>query len=70
MRPTDYLHLVVHHPDAPEVSSEMLEGDYADGRRMIYLRGADDLEQRSSELERVLRALIERSRLRAAVRPE
>lgn len=61
LRPDDYLHLVVHHPAAPDVASPLLEGDYADGRRMIYLRGADDLAEKLPELLRVLRELIART---------
>jgi hypothetical protein len=61
LRPDDHLHLVVHHPAAPEIASELLEGDYPDGRRMIYLRGADDVAAKLPELTRVLRALAERS---------
>lgn len=61
LRPDDYLHLVVHHPAAPEITSELLEGDYSDGRRMIYLRGADDVATKLPELTRVLRALSDRS---------
>jgi len=66
VRPTDYLHLVVHHPQAPEVSSELLEGDYADGRRMIYLRGEADVAEKLPELERVVRELVEITRSRPA----
>lgn len=61
LRPDDYLHLVVHHPAAPSVESELLEGDYADGRRMIYLRGADDVAAKLPELLRVLQQLVARS---------
>ena len=61
LRPDDHLRLVVHHPAAPEISSVILEGDYADGRRMIFVRSARDLEAKLPELTRVLRALIERS---------
>ncbi|WP_213814863.1 DUF1801 domain-containing protein [Glaciihabitans sp. dw_435] len=64
LRPTDYLHLVVHHPDAPSVASELLEGDYKDGRRMIFLRGHDDVQARRDELERVIRELVRRTRER------
>lgn len=61
LRPDDYLHVVVHHTAAPEVMSPLLEGDYADGRRMIYLRSEDDLATHRGELERVLRELVERT---------
>ena len=66
LRPTEYLHLVVHHPDAPTVDSPMLEGDYPDGRRMIYLRGRGELVSGEPELRRVLLELIHRTRERAA----
>jgi len=62
LRPDEYLHLVFHHPDAPSISSELLEGDYADGRRMVYLRGADDVTAKLPELTRVLNELVQRSR--------
>lgn len=61
LRPDDYLHLVFHHPDAPSIDSELLEGDYADGRRMVYLRGADDVTAKLPELTRVLNELVRRS---------
>ena len=62
LRPDEYLHLVFHHPDAPSIASELLEGDYADGRRMVYLRGADDVTAKLPELTRVLNELVQRSR--------
>ncbi len=62
LRPNDHLHLVVHHPRAPEVESELLEGDYADGRRMIYLRGTADVAAKRTELARVVRCMVELSR--------
>jgi hypothetical protein len=46
----------------PEITSELLEGDYADGRRMVYLRGANEVTAKLPELMRVLRALAERSK--------
>ncbi|SKB03293.1 protein of unknown function (DU1801) [Agreia bicolorata] len=61
LRPDDYLHLVVHHPAAPEITSEILEGEYADGRRMIYLRDAGEVEAKLAEFTRVLNALVARS---------
>lgn len=66
LRPDDYLHLVVHHPAAPEIASDILEGDYADGRRMIYLRGPADLSAKLSEFTRVLRALAAKTASRPA----
>jgi len=69
LRPMDYLHLVVHHPDAPTIASDLLEGDYADGRRMIYLRGSADLIVRRPELESVLLQLATKTRNRAASAP-
>jgi hypothetical protein len=62
LRPDDHLHLVFHHPAAPLISSELLEGDYADGRRMAYLRSADDVTAKLPELTRVLHELVQRSR--------
>lgn len=62
LRPDDHLHLVVHHPSAPDVESEILEGDYPDGRRMIFVRSADELAEKLPELTRVLHALVARSR--------
>ncbi|SMQ75032.1 DUF1801 domain-containing protein [Agreia sp. VKM Ac-1783] len=61
LRPDDYLHLVVHHPSAPEITSELLEGEYADGRRMIYLRDSREVEAKLPEFTRVLSALVARS---------
>ncbi|KQP54069.1 DUF1801 domain-containing protein [Agreia sp. Leaf283] len=61
LRPDEYLHLVFHHPGAPSIDSELLEGDYADGRRMVYLRGADDVTAKLPELMGVLNQLVRRS---------
>lgn len=61
LRPLDHLHLVVHHPAAPEVTSDLLEGDYADGRRMIHLRGPDAVTRNHTEFTRVLRELVART---------
>jgi len=62
LRPDEYLHLVFHHPDTPSIASDLLEGDYADGRRMVYLRGADDVTAKLPELTRILHELVRRSR--------
>jgi hypothetical protein len=61
LRPDEYLHLVFHHPEAPSIASELLEGDYSDGRRMVYLRGTEDVTAKLPELTRVLKELVRRS---------
>jgi hypothetical protein len=58
LRPTNYVHLVFHHPKTPTVTSEILEGTYADGRRMAYFTDMDAVVARQAELERVIAELV------------
>lgn len=52
------LRLVFHNPLTPRIKSEILEGDYADGRRLANIGSASELEAKKPELERVIRELI------------
>ena len=57
----DRVMLIFHNAVTPRVTSALLEGDYADGRRMVYLRGADDVTAKLPELMGVLNQLVRRS---------
>lgn len=61
LRPTDYVHLVFHHPATPTVASELLEGSYPDGRRMAYFSDMDAVTEKKEELERVISELVART---------
>lgn len=52
------VHLVFHHPQVASIESEILEGDYPDGRRMAYFADMDDIKARQSALEEVVKALV------------
>jgi uncharacterized protein YdhG (YjbR/CyaY superfamily) len=52
------VHLVFHHPDVAAIQSDLLEGDYADGRRMAYFADKDDVRAKQEALENVVRALV------------
>ncbi len=58
LRPTDYVHLVFHHPATPTVTSELLEGSYPDGRRMAYFSDMNTVIEKKEALERVISDLI------------
>ncbi|MGV3615215.1 MAG: DUF1801 domain-containing protein [Fimbriimonas sp.] len=58
LRSTTQVHIVFHNPLTPMVSSPLLEGTYADGRRMTYFKDARDFETQRGEFERVLRELL------------
>jgi hypothetical protein len=52
------VHLVFHHPRVASIGSEILEGDYPDGRRMAYFADMDDVKAKQSALEDVVKALV------------
>lgn len=57
LRPTHHLHLIFHHRQIAGLSSNILEGDYAD-RRMVYFSDMEDVRAKEAELIRVVRELI------------
>lgn len=53
----DRVMLIFHNAVTPQVESALLEGDYADGRRMAYFAGLEDVRARRAELEDVIAQL-------------
>jgi uncharacterized protein YdhG (YjbR/CyaY superfamily) len=54
----DRVMLIFHNAVTPRVQSSLLEGEYADGRRMAYFSSLDDVRARRSELDDVIGQLI------------
>jgi hypothetical protein len=51
------IRLVFHHPSIVQVASPILEGAWKD-RRIAYFRSAEEVEERLSELDRVVREAV------------
>ena len=51
------IHLVWHNPRIVHIKSALLEGDYPT-RRMSYFVDMDDIEEKKSELIKVMEELI------------
>jgi hypothetical protein len=58
LRDKSRIHLVFHNPRTPLVASDLLEGNYTDGRRMAYFYDMTDIEAKKVELERVVQEII------------
>lgn len=58
LRDTKRVHLIFHAKRTPEITSELLEGNYPDGRRMAYFYDMKDVKAKQAELERVVKELI------------
>jgi len=54
----DRVMLIFHNAVTPRVTSPLLEGDYADGRRMAYFASVDDVRARRAELDDVIAQLV------------
>ena len=54
----DRVMLIFHNSVTPEVSSELLEGHYADGRRMAYFANIDEVREKRAALDDVIAQLI------------
>ncbi len=54
----EHVHLVFHNPLVTEIDSQLLEGNYTDGRRMAYFQDMKDAKAKKAELKRVIKALI------------
>lgn len=54
----DRVMLIFHNAVTPRVTSPLLEGDYADGRRMAFFASVDDVRERRAELDDVIAQLI------------
>jgi hypothetical protein len=58
LRDKNRIHLVFHNPRTPLVKSDLLEGNYPDGRRMAYFYDMTDIEAKKVELERVVQEIL------------
>jgi hypothetical protein len=58
LRDRSRIHLVFHNPRTPEVKSDLLEGDYPDGRRMAYFASMAEVSEKKAELARVIGELV------------
>lgn len=54
----DRIMVIFHNAVTPLVSSNLLEGEYTDGRRMAYFADRDDVIARADELRDVVRQLV------------
>jgi len=54
LRNPNHVHLVFHNPVVADVESDLLDGNYPDGRRIAKFRGRTDVEEKHEELERVI----------------
>ena len=54
VRRDDEIVLIFHHPETPSIASPLLEGDYADGRRMVHFRSPDEVAAAADELRSVV----------------
>lgn len=55
----DRVMLIFHNAVTPRVESALLEGDYADGRRMAYFASVEAVRAQRAELDDVIAQLIE-----------
>lgn len=58
LRATQHVHLVFHNQAIARIQSEILEGNYPD-RRMTYFTNMDEIRAKQTQLEYVVRTLIE-----------
>lgn len=54
----DRVMLIFHNAVTPQVQSDLLEGNYSDGRRMAYFSDLDDVRARRADLDDVIAQLI------------
>ncbi|SCL57301.1 protein of unknown function (DU1801) [Micromonospora eburnea] len=52
------VHLVFHNPLVVDIDSELLEGNYTDGRRMAYFADMKDAKAKKAELKRIIKQLV------------
>ncbi|SBT46677.1 protein of unknown function (DU1801) [Micromonospora narathiwatensis] len=52
------VHLVFHNPLVVDIDSELLEGNYTDGRRMAYFADMKDAKAKKTELKRIIKQLV------------
>jgi hypothetical protein len=53
----DRVMIIFHNAVTPQVVSPILEGDYADGRRMAFFSSAEDVAAHRADLDDVIRQL-------------
>lgn len=58
LRQKDHVLLIFPTGDTVSNDSGLLEGDYADGRRMVKIFNADDLEAKKQALQKVIKSWI------------
>lgn len=58
LRDHSRVHLIFHAKHTPKVKSELLEGDYPDGRRMAYFADMKDAVAKKPELVRIIKELV------------
>jgi hypothetical protein len=61
LRRRHHVHLVFHHPATPSVASDILEGDYPDGRSMAYSTDMDAVLAKQDAVACVVGDLIART---------
>jgi hypothetical protein len=59
LRSKDRIRLVFHNELTPNVNCELFEGDYADGRRLVYIAGADAVNVSKARLQQAIQDLIQ-----------
>ena len=52
------VHIVFHHANIVKIKSPLLQGDYKD-RRMMYLHNREEVLAYQTELEKIIRELVE-----------
>ncbi|TYB95128.1 DUF1801 domain-containing protein [Micromonospora sp. WP24] len=52
------VHLVFHNPLVVDIDSDLLEGNYTDGRRMAYFADMKDAKSKKTELKRIIKQLV------------
>jgi hypothetical protein len=58
LRATQHVHLIFHNPAIASIQSDILRGEYPD-RRMVYFADMQDVEAKKTQIEYVVRSLIE-----------
>jgi hypothetical protein len=58
LRNAKLVHLVFHHAAIIQIQSHLLSGDYKD-RRMAYFKNIDEVNSNKTELEKIMKQLIQ-----------
>lgn len=54
----DCLRMIFLHGANVKDSSGLLEGDYKDGRRLVFFKSMDDAKSKEKELKKVIKSLV------------